>query len=61
MFKVIGAALAASLTIATQAFAADVPGEIKIGTLYASSGRFASISIVGRAEERRWRRLCEGL
>ena len=45
MFRVMGAALAASLAIATQAFAADAPSEIKIGTLYASSGRFASISM----------------
>src|SRR6201989_3232484 len=45
MFKVVGAALAASLVMATQAFAADAPSEIKIGTLYASSGRFASISM----------------
>jgi branched-chain amino acid transport system substrate-binding protein len=45
MFKVVGAALAASLAIATQALAADAPSEIKIGTLYASSGRFASISM----------------
>jgi branched-chain amino acid transport system substrate-binding protein len=28
-----------------QAFAADAPAEIKIGTLYASSGRYASISM----------------
>src|SRR6201997_1771655 len=45
MFRVVGAALAASLAIATQAFAADAPSEIKIGTLYASAGRFASISM----------------
>src|SRR6201986_3885497 len=45
MFKVEGAVLAASLVMATQAFAADAPAEIKIGTLYASSGRFASISM----------------
>ena len=45
MLRTMGAALAASLAIATQAVAADVPSEIKIGTLYASSGRFASISM----------------
>src|SRR6202000_2194114 len=31
--------------MATQAMAADAPAEIKIGTLYASSGRYASISM----------------
>ena len=45
MFKVTGAALAASLALAGAAFAADAPAEIKIGTLYASSGRYASISM----------------
>src|SRR5271155_2377769 len=46
MFKVTSAAvLVAGLAVATQAMAADVPAEIKIGTLYASSGRFASISM----------------
>ncbi|HVV39976.1 MAG TPA: amino acid ABC transporter substrate-binding protein [Nitrobacter sp.] len=36
---------AATMMLATQAFAADAPSEIKIGTLYASSGRYASISM----------------
>ncbi|MEY9676198.1 branched-chain amino acid transport system substrate-binding protein [Bradyrhizobium elkanii] len=45
MLRIIGAALAASLAFATQAMAADAPSEIKIGTLYASSGRYASISM----------------
>jgi len=44
MLRVIGAALF-GLTFAAQAYAADAPAEIKIGTLYASSGRFASISM----------------
>jgi branched-chain amino acid transport system substrate-binding protein len=44
MLRVIGAALV-GLTFATQVYAADAPAEIKIGTLYASSGRFASISM----------------
>src|ERR1700727_1321549 len=44
MLRVIGAALA-GLAFAPQGDAADVPAEIKIGTLYASSGRFASISM----------------
>src|SRR5258708_12204353 len=39
------AALIASLTAATPAFAGDAPAEITLGTLYASSGRFASISM----------------
>ena len=41
----IVAALMAPLTTATTAQAADAPAEIKLGTLYASSGRFASISM----------------
>jgi branched-chain amino acid transport system substrate-binding protein len=45
MYRVMGAALAAGLTFAAPAFAADAPAEIKIGTLYASSGRYASISM----------------
>src|ERR1700760_3592975 len=45
MLKVMGAVLAAGVAMATQAFAADAPAEIKIGTLYASSGRYASISM----------------
>src|ERR1700743_3843051 len=45
MLKVTGAVLVAGLAVATQARAADAPAEIKIGTLYASSGRFASISM----------------
>jgi branched-chain amino acid transport system substrate-binding protein len=40
MLRVTGAALA-GLMFAAQAYAADAPAEIKIGTLYASSGRFA--------------------
>ena len=39
----IFAALLASLTATAQA--ADAPAEIKLGTLYASSGRYASISL----------------
>src|SRR5580698_9908903 len=45
MLKVTGAVLAEGLAMATQAMAADAPAEIKIGTLYASSGRFSSISM----------------
>ena len=40
------AALAATASIScASAFAADAPTEVKIGTLYASSGRYASISM----------------
>jgi len=39
-----GGLLAASI-IAGPVFAADAPAEIKLGTLYASSGRYASISM----------------
>jgi branched-chain amino acid transport system substrate-binding protein len=45
MFKKTIVALAACAALAGPAFAADAPSEIKIGTLYASSGRFASISM----------------
>jgi branched-chain amino acid transport system substrate-binding protein len=38
------AALAASLGAAA-VLAGDAPAEIKLGTLYASSGRFASLSM----------------
>ena len=44
--KTIASALVAGVTVvASAALAADVPSEIKLGTLYASSGRFASISM----------------
>ncbi|MGO9356497.1 MAG: amino acid ABC transporter substrate-binding protein [Xanthobacteraceae bacterium] len=45
MLKRAGAASAMSLALLATAMAADAPGEIKIGTLYASSGRYASISM----------------
>src|SRR6201986_5166623 len=45
MLKVMGAVFAAGVAMATHAIAADAPAEIKIGTLYASSGRYASISM----------------
>src|SRR5260370_24076952 len=45
MFRITGALLAAGFVLAAPAFAADAPAEIKIGTLYASSGRYASISM----------------
>jgi len=45
MLKLTGATLLAALALGGQAFAADAPAEIKIGTLYASAGRYASISM----------------
>ena len=62
------AALITFLTAAA-ALAADAPADIKLGTLYASSGRFASISMPVHyglklwieAEKRRGRRLREGI
>src|ERR1700724_1337881 len=54
MLKVTGAALAASLALAGSAFAAGAPAEIKIGTLYASSGRFASISMPVHSALKLW-------
>src|SRR5579883_3228759 len=45
MIKNSLAALAAAVTLAGPAFAGEAPSEIKIGTLYASSGRYASISM----------------
>ncbi len=45
MLKNCLAALAAAALLSGPVFAADAPSEIKIGTLYASSGRFASISM----------------
>ena len=54
MFRIMGAAFAASLVLASQAMAADAPSEIKIGTLYASSGRFASISMPVHSALKLW-------
>ena len=45
MIRKIAAGLVAGLMFATPVLAADPPAEIKIGTLFASSGRFASISM----------------
>ncbi|MET0970799.1 MAG: ABC transporter substrate-binding protein [Tardiphaga sp.] len=45
MLKVTGATLLAALAMTGQALAADAPAEIKLGTLYASAGRYASISM----------------
>jgi branched-chain amino acid transport system substrate-binding protein len=45
MLRMTGALVLAGMTFAAPAFAVDAPAEIKIGTLYASSGRYASISM----------------
>jgi branched-chain amino acid transport system substrate-binding protein len=45
MLRLTGAVLFAVLSLAAPSIAADTPAEIKIGTLYASAGRFASISM----------------
>jgi branched-chain amino acid transport system substrate-binding protein len=45
MLRLTGTLLLAVLGFVAQAYAADAPAEIKIGTLYASAGRFASISM----------------
>jgi branched-chain amino acid transport system substrate-binding protein len=42
---IAGALVAGTTALASSAFAGDAPAEIKLGTLYASSGRFASISM----------------
>jgi branched-chain amino acid transport system substrate-binding protein len=47
-------ALAAAAVLAGQAFAAEAPAEIKIGTLYASSGRYASISMPVHSALKLW-------
>jgi len=69
MLKLTGAVLAADLRFSAQALAADAPAEIKIGTLYASAGRYASISMPvfsalklwADPEKRRMADLCEGV
>ena len=47
-------ALAAAVTLAGPAVAGDAPAEIKIGTLYASSGRYASISMPVHSALKLW-------
>src|SRR5947199_1551415 len=44
-YKFLSGLSAMLLAALTAAQAADAPGEIKLGTLYASSGRYASISM----------------
>src|SRR5579864_238663 len=53
MLRVLGAALI-GLTLAVPAYAVDAPAEIKIGTLYASAGRYASISMPVYSALRLW-------
>ena len=45
MFRLFTMAAVLASTAAVSAQAADAPAEIKLGTLYASSGRYASISL----------------
>jgi len=45
MFRLLTSAALLAATAAVSAQAADAPAEIKLGTLYASSGRYASISL----------------
>jgi branched-chain amino acid transport system substrate-binding protein len=45
LYKLVFPLLAVSLATATALQAAEAPAEIKLGTLYASSGRYASISM----------------
>ena len=45
MFRLLTLAAVLASTAAVSAQAADAPAEIKLGTLYASSGRYASISL----------------
>jgi branched-chain amino acid transport system substrate-binding protein len=54
MIKKAAVALTATMMLAGSAFAADAPSEIKIGTLYASSGRYASISMPVHAALKLW-------
>jgi len=54
MLKRVIAAFAVGLALASQALAADAPSEIKIGTLYASSGRYASISMPVHSAIKLW-------
>ena len=54
MIKNALVALTAAATLAGPAFAADAPAEIKIGTLYASSGRYASISMPVHSALKLW-------
>ncbi|MCO5129567.1 MAG: amino acid ABC transporter substrate-binding protein [Xanthobacteraceae bacterium] len=50
----LGLGLAMGLSLASPVLAADAPSEIKIGTLYASSGRYASISMPVHAGLKLW-------
>ncbi len=54
MMKQVMAAVTGAVLFAGAAFAADAPAEIKIGTLYASSGRYASISMPVHSALKLW-------
>lgn len=50
----LGLGMALGMTLASPVLAADAPAEIKLGTLYASSGRYASISMPVHAGLKLW-------
>ena len=54
MLRTTAAALVAAFAWAGAVFAAEAPAEIKIGTLYASSGRYASISMPVHSALKLW-------
>ena len=54
MFRGTLAALAVSIAAVAPAFSAEAPAEIKLGTLYASSGRYASISMPVHSALKLW-------
>ena len=54
MLRRMLAALAVVTAVAMPAYAADAPAEIKLGTLYASSGRYASISMPVHSALKLW-------
>jgi len=54
MLKRVIAGLAVGFSLVLSAQAADAPSEIKIGTLYASSGRYASISMPVHSALKLW-------
>ena len=54
MLKQAIAAFAMGMALASPVLAADAPAEIKLGTLYASSGRYASISMPVHAGLKLW-------
>ncbi|SJZ70857.1 branched-chain amino acid transport system substrate-binding protein [Enhydrobacter aerosaccus] len=54
MIRKLASAFAAACLLAAPVLAAEPPAEIKIGTLYASSGRYASISMPVHSALKLW-------